>query len=771
MSEHELAKDLGLVSALAIGIGTMIGAGIFVLPGIAAQEAGPLVVGAFVLGGAIAMVNALSVSELGTAMPKAGGAYYYVNRSLGPLFGSISGLGDWLGLAFASAFYCIGFGQYLRELLMLPSILFLNEIQVGALLAGVVFIGVNYLGAKEAGSVQTLIVTILLAILGVLAVVGWFSFDWATLVSEGGLAPLGAGQLLPVTGLVFVSFLGYAKIATVAEEIENPGRNLPIAIVGSVAVVTVIYAILVTIMLGIVPWPNLDLEAPVAQVAELSFPGMLAVAAATLMTLGALLATASSANASILSSARINFAMGRDKIVTDWLNQIHDRFITPYRSILVTGAMILALVVFLGRDIAVLAEAASVLHLIVYALLNAALIVLRETNHPEYDPSFKVPLYPVVPILGIVLSLGLIFFMNPRAQIVAVLFVAGAIAWYLVYARRHTTIQGALGEYIRERPDKMPALAVSAAEAASPDATRPYRLIVPVANPETQGDLLRFAAAIAHERGGENAEIVAVNVLEVPPQTGLEQELELEHERLSQQRSILEAARGPAVSFGVNLRSRAILARDVGRTLVNLAKEERAAGVVMGWSGKPTRRRFMLGSNLDTGVRDAPCEVVLVKSPKAPVEDVTVLLGEGPHTFAAVRRGLDLSSAEAGEIPMTLVNVQPPSPAGDEASRANGEALIRRTAAEVGMDEEAYEVRVLISDDVDEALGGAIEAADTVVMGSTRAGLLERTLGRSVPGHVALKAPGTVVVVRTPDVELRSWRDVIKHRLHAWFRG
>ncbi len=115
--DEELAKSLGLVSAMTIGIGTMIGAGIFVLPGVAANDAGPVVVASFLIGGGVAMVNALSVSELGTAMPKAGGGYYYVNRALGPMFGSIAGLGDWLGLAFASAFYSIGFGQYLVTLL------------------------------------------------------------------------------------------------------------------------------------------------------------------------------------------------------------------------------------------------------------------------------------------------------------------------------------------------------------------------------------------------------------------------------------------------------------------------------------------------------------------------------------------------------------------------------------------------------------------------------------------------------------------------------
>ncbi|ESS08087.1 MAG: amino acid transporter, partial [uncultured archaeon A07HN63] len=400
MGDEELAKDLGLVSAMTIGIGTMIGAGIFVLPGVAAQEAGPIVVVSFIVGGIIAMVNALSISELGTAMPKAGGGYYYVNQALGPMFGSIAGLGDWMGLAFASAFYSIGFGQYLTTLVPIPGLPFLTDIQIGALLAGGIFVAVNYIGAKETGGIQTVIVFTLLSILSVFAVAGWFSFDYATLISEDGLTPFGTGAILPATALVFVSFLGYAKIATVAEEMKNPGRNLPIAIIGSVGIVTVIYAILVTIMLGVVPWPNLSLDAPVANAARVAFPGGLAGIAATVMTLGALLATASSANASILSSARINFAMGRDKIVTDWLNAIHPRFATPYRSIALTGGMILVLIAFLGRDLEILAKAASVLHLMVYALMNLALIVFRETDPAGYDPEFTVPLYPITPILG-----------------------------------------------------------------------------------------------------------------------------------------------------------------------------------------------------------------------------------------------------------------------------------------------------------------------------------------------------------------------------------
>ncbi len=150
--DEELAKDLGLFAALTIGIGTMIGAGIFVLPGTAVARAGPLAAGTFVLGGVIAIFTALSASELGTAMPKSGGAYFYVNRALGPLFGTITGWANWLGLAFASAFYMYGLGEYVNALIGLGPIgagpVSLEAAQVIGLIGALFFITVNYLGAK-----------------------------------------------------------------------------------------------------------------------------------------------------------------------------------------------------------------------------------------------------------------------------------------------------------------------------------------------------------------------------------------------------------------------------------------------------------------------------------------------------------------------------------------------------------------------------------------------------------------------------------------------
>jgi amino acid transporter/nucleotide-binding universal stress UspA family protein len=718
MGDEELAKDLGLLSALTIGIGTMIGAGIFVLPGVAASTAGPVVVVSFVVGGLIALVNALSVSELGTAMPKAGGGYYYVNRALGPLFGSIAGLGDWMGLAFASAFYSIGFGQYLTTLLPVPGVLFLSDIQVGALVAGLIFVGVNYVGAKETGGVQTVIVTILLAILALFAVQGWLSFDLGILLGEGGVAPLGYGAILPGTALIFVSFLGYAKIATVAEELKNPGRNLPLAILGSVAIVTVAYAILVSIMLGVVPWPDLSQTAPLTQATEVAFGGGLAGIAVTVVTLGALLATASSANASILASARINFAMGRDRIVTNWLNEIHPSHATPYRSIVLTGAMIVVFIALLGQDIEVLAKAASVLHLVVYALMNVALIVFRETD-PEYDPEFRVPFYPLTPLLGLVLSVGLLAFVGQRELLLSAVFVVAAVLWYFAYARRKADTRGLLGRYIQHRGDDLPSPIVDAANSVAPnggdaDADAPTTMVA-LSNPRTEHSLVTLAAALAKHDGGR---LLATHVVQIPDQTSLAAAAE-QRERISRTSDqLLADARTDAEALDVPTETRTILSHRGLDEVFDAAREHDVDRLVMGHRGTRLAGRRAEGA-LDELIHDLPCDVLVLDERGFDPSEILLPTAGGYSS--------NLSAEVARALRETVgANVSVLHVADDLAA---GREFMEGWLA----DHELSDADLLVeTGDVETAIGDAAADRSLVIVGATERGLLSRIVGGSL---------------------------------------
>jgi amino acid transporter len=450
-TQTQLERTLGLKEALMIGVGTMVGAGIFVLPGAAAALAGPASALAFVASGAIAMLTALSASELATAMPASGGPYHFINKGLGPLFGSIAGLGNWLGLAFATAFYAVGFGNYVTPLMAglelnlgIVSAVPLSGPQIGGLVAASLFIMVNYLSTDGTGDLQNVIVITLLGILGLFMILGATQADVRTLRP---FFPEGVGAVLPTTALVFVSYLGFAQVATVAGEIKKPGKNLPRAMVGGVLLVTAIYAVSMVILLGVV---ERDVIAgsgtAIAEGANVIFGAFGAgIVGVSLLTFGGLLATASSANASVLSASRINYAMGRDGLMDARLSKIHDRFSTPYRSIVLTGALILAFIL-LG-SVNALAKAGSVLHLLVYGLLNVSLIVFRQTGAKGYDPGFEVPLYPVVPALGAILSFALIGFMATQQILLAGGLVVGGIVWYFIYVRKRVDDTSALAQY------------------------------------------------------------------------------------------------------------------------------------------------------------------------------------------------------------------------------------------------------------------------------------------------------------------------------------
>ncbi len=740
MTDDELAKDLGLLSALTIGIGTMIGAGIFVLPGLAAEEAGPAVAVSFVAGGAIAMLTALSASELGTAMPKAGGAYYYINHGLGPLFGSIAGWGNWLGLSFASAFYVVGFGSYLDVFVSLPSIdllvLTLTSGQVGGIVAGALFVGINYFGAKETGGAQNVIVVTLVLILTLFSLVGLFSADFSTLFPFAPEETGGYGAVLPGAGLVFVSYLGFVQITTVAEELKNPGRNLPIAVIGSVGIVTVMYAILMLVLMGVVPWQQVAEfgETAVVDVAGIAFEGAFgetllfgllpsAAVGLGLLTFAGLLATASSANASILASSRINFAMGRDKIVPDSLNEIHPRFATPYRSILVTGGITLGFVVF--GSVEQLSQAASVLHLVVYGLLNLSLIVFRETEPDDYEPDFRVPLYPIVPVLGAVLSFALIYFMNPSDWLLSGVLVGGAVVWYFAYARRHVEEAGLLADHLMEDSEEMPDAAVSAAEAVAPE---DYRVMVPVSNPRTERDLVRLGGAIAKAKNGT---VVAVHVVTVPDQTSLRRAAE--SDAFAGDETVIENAREHAEEMDVPIETHTVFSHRGLEEVFDAAGEYDADIAVMGWGDEGRMSAGRAEPIVDELAHDIPCDFLVYEERGGDSSRILFPTAGGVHSELGAEVAVALRDAVGSEIRLLHVT----------DDRKEGEEFLDEWANANGLGDAELVVR---TGDVEEAIEEEAQDATLLLMGAVSEGLLSRLVGGSLVHDVVYDVDTSVVI-------------------------
>jgi APA family basic amino acid/polyamine antiporter len=718
-----LERNIGFVEAMTLGGGTMIGAGIFILPGIAAESAGPASSISFAIAGIVALLAALSLSELATGMPVAGGSYHYVNRALGGLFGSIVGWGMWTGLIFASAFYMIGFGQYLVA--PIPFLDGRSLIVLSGLIGLIFIVGLNYYGTEESSGLQNVMIGTETVIVLVYVVVGLFFIDPANL---DPFAPTGPSGILATTGIVFVSFLGFEIIATVAGEVKEPSRNIPLTMILSVVLVTILYVLVMLVSTGVLPYEELGSTlVPVSDVAVVYLGpiGVVAIVAA------AAIAAISSSNSSVLAAARVNFAMGRDNLMTNWVNVTHDQFGTPHRAIITTGIMTsLLILVGLGIEtiVALLAQVASFSFLVSYALVHVALVVFRRAEPDEYDPSFEIPdlLYPAVPILGVILSVVVISQMAIPIIFVGSGVVVLGVVWYFVYARDRVVEEGMIDEAFRETP------------------TNRYRVVVPVANPETQRGLLRLAAASAHANADdETPELVAVNVLEV---THSSPQQNVESERLEHQHTLLENARSIAEEMDVDLRTRAVVGQNVGGTILDVVSEEMADQILLGWRGAHTQEEYVFTSNLDPVIENAPCDVSLINFRTEEIGTPVALAGAGPHAPVAARRAAEFATVD--ETVPTLLNVQRPIGESETDAVERGETLINAVAERAGLGSEEYETEIVVDSDVESAILGTVDRFDTICVGLSEQSELSRIMFGTIAERISQKATGNVSIVR-----------------------
>lgn len=426
---RRLRKELTLLDVYAIATGTTLSGGFFLLPGLAAAEAGPAMVLSYLLA-AVPMIPAMFCAvELATAMPRAGGVYYYLDRSLGPLVGTIGGVGTWLALVFKSAFALVGMSAYLK--LFFADAPFLP---VAAALA-VCFGLLNLRGAKSSGRMQ------LLLVIGLLAILSWFITYGATRIELRNFDDfLGQGfsAALSTAGLVYMSYMGITKVASISEEVKNPERSLPLGVFLALATAVLVYGVGAYVMVGVVPAHELanDLT-PVASVAD-RLGGRWAVFA---VSIAALLAFSSVVNAGILSASRYPLAMSRDHILPRVFSSM-GRTNVPSVAIAVTVALIL--VVLLSLDVMKIAKLTSAFQLFVFALLAVAVIVMRESRIDSYDPGFRSPAYPWLHIFGIVAPLWLITQMGWLAMLFTAALIGVGTGWYMWYARERMARQGAI---------------------------------------------------------------------------------------------------------------------------------------------------------------------------------------------------------------------------------------------------------------------------------------------------------------------------------------
>ena len=444
----QLKKQLGLLEVFSVASGAMISSGLFVLPAIAFTKGGPAIVLSYLFASFFILPSAFSQAELATAMPRAGGTYFYVERSLGSFCGLFTGFANWSGLALKSAFAVVGMAVFVEVLAhslfgMKMSEMHLKQIAVLCCLG---FTALNVVSVKHTSRFQVVLVSGLFLILLV------FIFLGVGAVQAGryaGFLQKGWPAVFATAGLVFISYGGLTKIASVAEEIKHPSRNLPLGMLLAWFTVSVLYVGVIVVTVGVVDGQELAASlTPISLAASKFMPAV----GFPLLGVAAIAAFVTTANGGILAASRYPMAMSRDRLLPGLLARVNRRFRTPHISILLTGGFMIAAIVLL--DIEELVKTASTLLVILFILVNASVIIMRESRIQAYRPEFRSPLYPYVHIAAIVAYTGLIIDMGRIPLMVTAGFVGLSAAWYLLYVWRRVSRASAVMHLVERVTDR-----------------------------------------------------------------------------------------------------------------------------------------------------------------------------------------------------------------------------------------------------------------------------------------------------------------------------
>jgi len=427
-----LKRHLGLIHVFCIATGAMVSSGIFVLPGIAHAKAGPAVILSYLIAGIVASIGMLSAAELVTAMPKAGGDYFFVTRGLGPGIGTIAGLLTWFSLSLKSAFAIVGMSALAA--LVLPV-----NMQLAGILCCAFFTALNLLGSKHAARTQILLVAGLISLMLFYIIRG---APHITLENLAPFAPHGMNAVLFTAAFVFVAYGGIIQISSIAEDVANPGKTIPRGMILSMLVTTIFYTLMVWVTSGVLP--DAQLNGSLTPIAD-GAAAFLGPTGKILIGIAALLAFMSTANAGILAASRYLLALGRDELAPPFLSRLNKKFGTPHIAILVTSLFI-SLALFLKLDI--LIEAASLVLMLGFLLSGICVIVLRESRIQNYRPAFRAPLYPFLQIAGILATLLLIIEMGVAAFAIFSLLAIAGFTTYWFYGRNSALRESALTHLI-----------------------------------------------------------------------------------------------------------------------------------------------------------------------------------------------------------------------------------------------------------------------------------------------------------------------------------
>ena len=777
--ETELSRDMGLFDITFIGVGAMIGAGVFALTGFAAGLAGPALVVAFLLNGIVALFTAVSYAELGAAFPEAGGGYLWVKEALADPNGFYAGWMSWFAHAVACALYAVTFGVFLTEFLVYGGVLEPDFLLFGVVgrtlldkLLAVLMVGVfaliNYRGAEETGKAGIVVTAIKVVILGVFVAFGLLATvqtpDWPQkFLANPGFAPNGIVGIIGAMGFTFIAFEGYEIIVQSGEEVVDPGENIPKAVFYSLLIVVPIYVLVAFASIGgietlpeIAQRAGLEVGAPTWQLlGNLGELGIIEAAGqfvpygVPLLLLAGLTATMSALNATIYSSSRVAFAMGRDRSLPQLFSRVHAEKRTPHVAIWLSAVLIAAMSVLL--PIEAVAASADIMFILLFVQVNWTVITMRRT-HPDLDRTFEVPFMPWPPLIGIVLlllltpflltSLGLSIGFGPEshgfiALLTTAIWMGAGLLLYYGYS---------VPEEAEKREDTAPTVVSERAPGE-----REKRILVPIANPDSVDALLRTALDVAVE---QDAEVQVLSVVELPQQTPLSEGRQfVDEERAVVDRAFEVAADvAPAVPISGTIR----IGHDAATAILNTIESDDVDTVLMGWRGRGRRRDAVLGSNVDQVVTQARCDVLVerIGPPERAIDSVLLPTAGGPHAEFAAEIAAAIAASHDATVECCYVRK-------GRAQDADAQAILDATAAEI----EGVETTTTIydGDSVVDAIVAASDDHDLTVIGAARESLLKQLVFGAIPEGVGRRAT-TPVIMAKRDLGITSW-------VTRWFRG
>ena len=582
-----------------MSIGGML-SGIFVLPGLAVGITGSSVWLAFLVAALCILPAVLSKSELGTAMPKSGGTYVYIERAFGPLFGTIAGIGLWLSLLLKSAFSLVGLSAYLYVVVNIDE----AYTKAIALLALLLIFLLNVFGLKKVEKTQLFIVSVSIISLIVIIVLGFNSFD--TKLTEPVFSD-GTNGFIAGVAFLYISYAGVTKIAAIAGEIKNPAKNLPLTMIISLFLITTIYCMVALALVGNVESSILATDIkPIHTLFQTiggdTF-GLIAgvVGVLTLMSM---------ANSGVLASSRFPFAMSKDGLLPSYLSGINSRFMTPASAILTTSALIALAIIFL--DVVKIAKLASAFKVLMFIFNELTVIVLRETNAQWYKPTFKSPLYPYVQIFGILSGIVLLAFLGimPVVSVFGVVVLGFLI--FLVYGSKSdrsgiASSYGIISFFLKDA-SKIKEYSDDSEEIGDGIATD-AEVVVPLLGDEESPEMLIEVASAINSRNA----VQAFDITEVPNQTDYSVFMQDSPASTSLKRRIQRLSQSKGLSIGFD----AVVTYELSHTINRLSSQGSCKWLVMGWGARPNSGIFIsnpigwllanINSNLalykDNGVR------------------------------------------------------------------------------------------------------------------------------------------------------------------------